>query len=71
MTQVIRLRFDFNGNQIGQPEIIDTLINDNDGLDKLARIYARMIKNDKGVMEQEEFQKAKGSRVELTALAIS
>jgi hypothetical protein len=42
----VKLRIDFNGNRIGQPEIIETLIHCNDGLDKLAKIYARMIKND-------------------------
>lgn len=37
---------DFNGNRLGSPEIIETLAGDCDGLDKLAKIYARMILND-------------------------
>ncbi len=48
MTNVlIKIRVDFNGNRLGEPEIIEIIPGDPQGqLNKAARIYARMIKNE-------------------------
>ena len=48
----IRIHLDFNGNQIGQPEIINILPDNMNCLDKVARIYARMIQNDFAVSKE-------------------
>lgn len=62
---LLRIRMDFNGNRLGEPEIIKILPDDAQGcLKKTARIYARMIQNDlinnedKGGQKKSEVQKS-------------
>ncbi len=57
-TAHIKIRIAFNGNRIGEPEIIKVLPeNPEVNLSKLARIYARMIQNDLANSEGEGGQK--------------
>lgn len=62
---LLKLRIDFNGNRLEEPEIIKVLPeNPEVNLSKLARIYAYMIQNDlanhkgKGGQEELEIQKS-------------
>lgn len=63
MTNVlIKIRVDFNGNRLGEPEIIEIIPGDGQGqLNKAARIYARMIKNELAAAVEETNLKAQKS----------